>query len=551
MSYRKSCSSAQKTTRKRPSRSNKHSSLQSSDVSQDHRESERKWRLENMQLQMAQKPKQSETASDHPTASASASASASTSTIPGYYYDTDRNRYFKITQDKHATTSHVQKYSHGALASMSLEQKQDAACLNLELRRKTKMNPNRRVSSMCYNSMPLAMLDREISKKISSSNIYECMYSHLHRNGSILTQAIHGEMYEQEPKITGFSIDQTKQWAVTTFDNRNMYIFHLNHITRSSPLKSACVQSKLLASLSSNSTSLISGSVLDRQFVGVTTRGNALDSDELHIFIAHSEQHQPIAYRGDNLLNINWLKWRYKLDNPVSVKCSTVDTRFNHLIALGASHGNTLIFPSWMHGNLTPQVYTGSSSSDIMSVCFDVHTPLLLYTGTRSGLIRAHDIRQSRTKSPLFTMSSKVTGHPSCMTSLVSLNSVYGDTDEVEEGYARPHQLISTSLNGQIYLWDIRTPTIPLIDFQAPLEHHGASGWNGSSTYAHSAHGSVVMAVTDNGDWLRTWSLRNGLLMGSWRISTGSNPLSSIQLDSEYGVWICNGSSIHHWESLY
>ncbi|KAJ1334282.1 hypothetical protein BSLG_008117 [Batrachochytrium salamandrivorans] len=64
-------------------------------------------------------------------ATSSISKSVSNPAIPGFHYDLHKKRYFKIVQDKHATSSHSQRYSHGMLTSQSINIMQQEAALDM------------------------------------------------------------------------------------------------------------------------------------------------------------------------------------------------------------------------------------------------------------------------------------------------------------------------------------------------------------------------------------------------------------------------------------
>ncbi|KAJ1341127.1 hypothetical protein BSLG_004251 [Batrachochytrium salamandrivorans] len=168
-----------------------------------------------------------------------------------------------------------------------------------------------------------------------------------------------------------------------------------------------------------------------------------------------------------------------------------------------------------------------------------------LHNGSRRGEIRAYDLR-SNARSPLAFGPDVL----NAVTSLISPASSDSVSTNQAKRYDHPNQLISSSADGHIVMWDIRAPRLPLLEFQAPLGCRGENGWFGSSSSVTVAHGSVVVAITDNGEWMRSWSLRNGALLGSWRTNRLKDHTSSVHFDGDLGVWMSNGSTFTHYSGI-
>ncbi|KAH6594084.1 hypothetical protein BASA61_004116 [Batrachochytrium salamandrivorans] len=485
-------------------------------------------------------------------ATSSISKSVSNPAIPGFHYDLHKKRYFKIVQDKHATSSHSQRYSHGMLTSQSINIMQQEAALDMSAHAISKMRSinrmNRSISTI-YSSMPLMILDREIGTRISKCLIYECHYSQLRiRFRQLATEGI-GLAFPHS--ISHFSVDPVTQHAVVAHSDGRIGSFQFDIHSKNYPNMAIVPgSSRVLSRKIPHMASLLVRSFGSTVVVAIPTLGDALETGHLRVFTVFQgsdpvSESLPSESR-DRRIPVNPThEYLYTPNRRTEYRCSALDTMFTCSLAVGGSNGIMQIFKDFALDSTHLRTISLPSRADVMSVCFDGYTPHLLYNGSRRGEIRAYDLR-SNARSPLAFGPDVL----NAVTSLISPASSDSVSTNQAKRYDHPNQLISSSADGHIVMWDIRAPRLPLLEFQAPLGCRGENGWFGSSSSVTVAHGSVVVAITDNGEWMRSWSLRNGALLGSWRTNRLKDHTSSVHFDGDLGVWMSNGSTFTHYSGI-
>nr|CAG8448432.1 4541_t:CDS:2 [Entrophospora candida]CAG8523726.1 3231_t:CDS:2 [Entrophospora candida] len=323
--------------------------------------------------------------------------------IPGYYYDEERDKYFKISPNSNFGSSHL--HSSESISKRKKELEQEKKKNDIKRLRHHHVPQN----TITY------LLEREL--KPMKSNFRKGQEAMVNSLKSIST--IQGTS-SQNHDITDFQIHKYKN---------TIYLGNLGGTV--GQIKFQCssescheLSRTYIAMLTSEITSI---NLFDKNFLIYTSLGNDLSPGVLHVggIIPLSDDESIIELSPNVIYNSKSTIW------------TSTYSELDKSIALGTSKKVVVLQGLDMPIYRLSQFKTGS---DVFSVDFDKNRPSILYAGCRDGQLRIFDIRSSYRK-----------------------NSFYGEGPVIKQSSPICHlkqigswYIITDGMDGSLSLWDIR-----------------------------------------------------------------------------------------------
>ncbi|TPX67514.1 hypothetical protein SpCBS45565_g03727 [Spizellomyces sp. 'palustris'] len=440
------------------------------------------------------------TSGDAVSSSADHSNTAVPMEIPGYYFDPEKNRYFKIVPSKHASSSH--RYTVDALREQEATKERNRVAENIQKKHREEILPSRRHgASFVYPTLPLFISDREINASLHLPGVnvqgraWETMIKYLRHRSTIRNAGgeVDGIGFVMQPAdITDFQAELMAPLFAFDVEPR-----------KNSPAQYEQKSPFLLRHEDSEITSLHYGHVSETTSTIITTclgLGGRPGSVQ-----AYQYQHQPASI-GHNLFAAEVGTYRLMM-SKMSVFTSAVATLPHEgggsIIAAGAK-GKAIVIKSWEGGNGNAQVrhLLMPGKTDVLAQAFD-KMGTVLYSGCRDGSIHLFDVRTSGSIANEMTLGQSSRGgtfqsqeggsirrlaHPSAICCIQDLGA---------------NQVLSAAMDGSMYMWDTRFPTSPIVEF------HGHVNAHARINFCVNEDKNVLIADRH----LRAWSMRTGALL--------------------------------------
>ncbi|KND03236.1 uncharacterized protein SPPG_02290 [Spizellomyces punctatus DAOM BR117] len=455
------------------------------------------------------------TSADVASSSADDSNTAVPMEIPGYYFDPEKNRYFKIVPSKHASSS--SRYTVDALREQEATKERNRVAENIQRKHREEILPSRRHGAgFVYPTLPLFISDREINASLHrpgvnvQSRAWETMIKYLRHRSTIRNAGgeVDGIGFVMQPAdITDFQMHPFRNHVCVGQTDGSVRLFAFDvEQKESGPPQYEQKSPYLLRHEDSEITSLHYGHVSENTSTIITTclgLGGRPGSVQ-----AYQYRHQSPSI-GHNLFAAEVGTYRLMM-SKMSVFTSAVATLPHEaggsIIAAGAK-GKAIVIKSWEGGNGNAQVrhLLMPGKTDVLAQAFD-KMGTVLYSGCRDGSIHLFDVRTSGTIANEMTLGQSGRGgtvqtheggsirrlaHPSAICCIQDLGA---------------NQVLSAAMDGSMYMWDTRFPTSPIVEFHGHVNTHARINF-----CVNEDKNVLIAAGLDR--HLRAWSMRTGALL--------------------------------------
>ncbi|PKY27070.1 WD40 repeat-like protein [Rhizophagus irregularis] len=314
--------------------------------------------------------------------------------IPGYYYDHEKNRYFKIMPNKAVGSSNP--FSADSITKRVEEKARELV-----------------IPNQIPNGISL-LLDREI-------NFNKPIYTFKSENRQILIKSL-----RQVGSIIPTAIERTpiKDFQIHPYFNKILYGDSFGNISQ---MKIKCTSSSCMEIYNDQMaklTSEISSVRLDRtDLLMATTLGDTVASGNMYILKLPSGPYRDTA-----------LDVRYTYRSGSTIWTSSF-SEIDSSIALGSSR-KLCVIQGWEE---YPCVNNFKTNSDVFALDFDRYQPDIVFAGCRDGKLRIYDIRSDCSNSHYGI------GPP------ISQQSPICHIRQIGAWY-----ILSDGMDGSLSLWDVR-----------------------------------------------------------------------------------------------
>ncbi|KAJ3166039.1 hypothetical protein HDU88_003582 [Geranomyces variabilis] len=502
--------------------------------------------------------------SDSARVSSASSESAETETIaapgqlqiPGYYYDAEKNRYFKILPNKSGSSSN--QYTVGAIKEKEAAVEREHVAATFRQKQREQLLPRKRnqptylhthLSSFLREreSSPFLFQTSELPQK---ARAMESMMKYL-RVRSTLKDA--GGQFEgagfvmQSGDITDFQVHPFLNEVCVGRTDGSVRLLKFQSSAAEDGAPPVIEQStSLLAQQEVSEITSITWGHCERggtSTVVATTLGEGGRPGSVHAFRYRS----PMDGR---MFDLDPLSYRL-VTSKMSVFCSAVNSQQANqgecVIAIG-TEGKAVVIKDWedRNGGTVLRHIPISDKSHVLSQEFD-ETGTLLFNGCRNGRIHNCDLRE-RVTSSTFNLSpgqGDVTFTGSHRSSVCTLKAISSN------------RLVSAAMNGSIYMWDLRNTRSPLLELAGQVNTHT------KVNFAIDDYESTLVAAGED-RYMRTWSLRTGDLLSQMPPRDASAAPKVVRFmaatteedhpqvaaaRSESLLWVANGKDLDIWGS--
>ncbi|KAF9387039.1 DDB1 and CUL4 associated factor 4-like 2 [Podila verticillata] len=222
-------------------------------------------------------------------------------------------------------------------------------------------------------------------------------------------------------------------------------------------------------------------------------------------------------------------------------------------IALGADQ-KVVVINDWKSSVGQPGIECLWTGSDVFSVAIEPLGQSMIYAGCRNGSVRIYDLNQPRGTIPSNAAAFKKTQRQ---------GSVFNGIGHKESSVSflkrvSDHLLVTLAMNGEMSMWDTRfvgssmfggsvsfeggpQEAKPVIQFRSPVQDQFSK-----SRFDVSADGSLLVAENiDN--HLSVWSLRTGDRIHDLKLDDGPVGCMQFSDDQASGVYVAIADRIQYW----
>ncbi|TPX35402.1 hypothetical protein SeMB42_g07179 [Synchytrium endobioticum] len=437
--------------------------------------------------------------------------------IPGYYFDAEKQKYFKLS--KTAVSGRTDPYSVASIKKRSEQQiktslqtkiKSDESCAASRIGRSAFRKATAAFPTLCLTFEHNVELKSNMKRQLA----WECMSKYLKQRYTTKLNHI--------GTISDFDVNTERRLiciASTLRGKLRLMEMNLNHELLQKHMNTTFV----------NSTSEIS-SVQFTTFKSI----DAIIATQLGYGCRPgcAEIYQYLDSQKELLMHPKMM-YKFQPARTAFIWTSAV-CKPSGKFALGTSDG-VYIHSTTNAGPDTTSLF--DTSSDVVSVSFDSDVDSSVYCGLRDGSILLFDMRRKpgvdlRRPASSSTPSS-VSAYSTIRHSVAvsCLKPLYGGT-----------RLLSSTVDGKLFLWDTRKANSPLLDF-------GDVTCCVQSSFVSDATDSVVFSAGNDG-CIRSWSLRTGALLMQKELLRNDSyrpTRSKLRLVDDSELWVSLDDTLQIW----
>lgn len=426
--------------------------------------------------------------------------------IPGYYYDKEKKKYFKVQKNGLSTS----EYSQSSVAQKAKEEKSKLQ-QDMEKLRIKNNNKNNNIRDFIVN--------REMGILTKTKNIEGYIYNKLFSNIKCRQTTRHRE-------ISNISLSQSSR--VIALGHVNGYVsIKVRDIHNESSFFS-CLK---IANSNISSIDVFEDNSSTYHLFGTSLGGEA-EPGTLNIYKYTLRYHDEEVF--PELLLVKKVTY-----NNSTIHCCSISNSLESYITL-ADRFNALIHPNInsICSNIKHSTVSMPAKTDILIQNNTKNH--LLYNGCRNGHIEVIDLQNLKLNT-----HKNFVKHSSSVCDIQQINnSLY----------------ISNSMNGEIFIWDVRGGTSSINDHTTnkknPNHHWVIQELNGNhneylkNNIAVDSLRNIVITAGQDGQ-LRAWNMIHGEMIFSKRLPNYvNNTTTTIQLDysdSLMGFWTANSVNLSLW----
>ncbi|ORX76737.1 WD40 repeat-like protein [Anaeromyces robustus] len=423
--------------------------------------------------------------------------------IPGYYYDKEKKKYFKIQKNGLSTSNYSQSLVTQKIKEEKNKQQQDLEKIKIKIHNKD-------------NNIRALLLNRELGTIIGENNIEKYIYNKLFSNIKCKRTTRHQEISHISLSSSGKII------ALGHINGYASIKVQGNNNNENSLYSCAKIASSKVSSIKVYENDNINYHIF------ATSLGGEAEPGTLNIYKYNINNHN------DEFIPVFSLVKKVTYKNS-TIQCCSISNSLESFITLGDR------FNALIHSNIN------SICSDIKynTISMPTKTDILvqkstnnhlLYNGCRNGSIEIIDLQNLKLNT-----SKNFIKHKSSVCDIQQIND---------------NLFISNSMDGKIYIWDIRGGTTTI---NSKFDHN--KNWIVQELYGNineylknniainSFKNTIVTAGQDG--QVRAWNINSGEMVFSKHLPNYvNNTTTTIQIDqsdSLISFWTANSVNLSLW----